>query len=109
MIPVSQFVRVAFSDYSAFDEVCLLLQQPFAFVFLTACAIVHLLRPVFFFRTILSCAEPKILCNYFLITAFMRRMPALLLSSLTILKLTKSAVFCACGPPQISIDTSPIE
>ena len=93
-------------DYSAFDEVCFLLQQPFVFD-LAVCAIVHLLRPVCC-GLLLSCAEWTILYDYFLITALIRRTPALLLSSFTILKLIKSAVFCACGPPQISIETSPI-
>ena len=99
---------MAFSDYSAFDEFVFLLQQPFALDFCAAFAIVHLLHPMFFFRTNTILCRNGNFIPYFFMTALMRRIPALLLSSLIILKLAKSAVFFAWGPPQISIETSPI-
>lgn len=106
VIPMSRFVFVASSDYSAFDEHAL--PQPFVLFFLADFAIVHLLRSIYPRTNSIVCRLANFIPNYFLITALMRRIPALLLSSLTILKLIKSPVLVACGPPQISVETSPI-
>ena len=65
VIPMSRFVSCGFKRYSAIEEL-VFLQQFFPLQFRAAFAIVHLLHPTFFFRTItILCKKDNLIQLFF--------------------------------------------